>query len=101
MKMPSFRAFLQPRLATIAKKRYPNIPSMAQNPSLEEEFIRNAEYLRLRLEFEELRRLLRRYKKPELLEDRETLPAFNLRGNRDMSDVSFSQFDRPIKWHIR
>lgn len=96
MKMPSFLPLIKPRFATVAKKRYPHLPSMARNPSLEEEFARNTEYLRLRLEFEELRRLLRRHKYPELRDDPATLPAYAYRDNLEIADVRLSPFDRPI-----
>jgi hypothetical protein len=81
----------------MAKKRYPHKPSMARNPSLEEEFARNVEFLRLRLEFEELRRLRRRYKESVLRDDPVTLPAYAYQESLEIADVSFFPFDRPIK----
>jgi hypothetical protein len=59
--MPSLFPDIKSKFALAAKKRYPNIPAMAINPSLEEEFARNADCLRLRLEYEELRRLCRNW----------------------------------------
>jgi hypothetical protein len=95
--MPSFLPLLKPQFSKMAKKRYPDVPSMARNPSLEEEFTRNAEYLRLRLEFEELRRLLLRHIDSQLQDDPATLPAYNFRDNLEIADVSLFGFDRPIK----
>jgi hypothetical protein len=59
--VPSVMPDIKTRFATLAKKRFPHLPAMASNPSLEEEFARNTEFLRLRLEYEELVRLCRNW----------------------------------------
>jgi hypothetical protein len=74
---------------------------MAANPSLEEEFSRNAEYLQLRLEFEELRRLCRNWNSKEhrqtnTLPD-ERKPAYEYSDNLSIQSVSISLIDRLIK----
>jgi hypothetical protein len=89
-KIPSLSLLLKPKFSAAAKKRYPHVPSMARNGSLEEEFARNAEYLRLRLEFEELRRLLRIFKAPALASDPAFLPAYVSMDDRLIADVRLS-----------
>lgn len=88
--MPSISPLIKPKFATLAKKRYPQIPAMARNGSLEEEFSLNAEFLRLRLEFVELRRLLLVYKSPALADEPDYLPTFKVTTDRRIADVGFA-----------